>query len=234
MYAERAMASEPTHFGALTTAGEILTRLWRAEEAIPILRYVSKRDPLSVYHFDNLAKAYMTAGQYESAEEAYQVVQILEPDDADWPGWGIGLTSLLQGKASEALHYFDENVTDMPLRWHGKMLALHDMGRTEEALTELGRLLDAAGRIEDEPGLLGIYWFIGTAYAWSGAVDEAFEYFEKQRDVFPRIFTSMGDSPLYASLRDDPRWQPFLASVGLDPDSLASVPFNPRLPSAIR
>ena len=48
------------------------------------------------------------------------------------------------------------------------------------------------------------------------------------------MFTNMGDSPLYANLRDDPRWHPFLASVGIDPDSQASVEFNPRLPSGIR
>jgi hypothetical protein len=44
----------------------------------------------------------------------------------------------------------------------------------------------------------------------------------------------MGESPLYANLRDDPRWRPFLASVRLDPDFLASAEFNPRLPPEIR
>jgi TolB-like protein len=229
MYAERALESEPTDPNALTTAGEILTRLWRAEQAIPILRYASERDPLNANHFQNLAGAYLDAGQYESAEEAYRTDLILAPEHKDWTRWGIGLALLLQGKASEALQHFDESLDhDHPLRWHGKTLALHDLGRTDDALAELAQLLEVDFELPN------IHWVIGSAHAWIGATDEAFGFFEKQREVDHAIFMSMGDSPLYANLRDDPRWRPFLASVELDPDFLASVEFNPRLPSEIR
>ena len=234
MYAERALESEPTHFGALTTAGEVLTRLWRAEQAVPILRYATERDPVNSHHFDNLSQAYLNAGQYALAEEALRVLLVLEPDD-DFAEWQIGLALLLQGRAREALQLFDENLgDDHPLRWHGKTLALYALGRTDEALSELARLLEAAELFEDNPDYMAIYWFIGTAYAWIGATDEAFDAFAKQREWVPWLFTSMGDSPLYANLRDDPRWHPFLVSVNVDPDFLASVEFNPRLPSEIR
>ena len=234
MYAERALRSEPTHFGALTSAGEVFTRLQRPEQAIPILRYAVERDPVNYYHFDNLSKAYFHAGQFALAEEVLRVMQVLEPDD-DFSPWLIGLALLLQGKSSEALQQFEENLgDDHPLRWHGRALALHALGRTDEALSELARLLEAAELFEDNPDYMGIYWFIGTAYAWIGATDEAFDAFAKQREWVPWLFTSMGDSPLYANLRDDPRWHPFLVSVNVDPDFLASVEFNPRLPSEIR
>jgi TolB-like protein len=234
MYAERALASEPTHFGALTSAGEVFTRLWRPEQAIPILRYVSERDPLSSYHFDNLSKAYLNAGQYTRAEEAVRVVLVQEPDD-QLAEWRLGLTVLLQGKASEALQRFSDHIADEhPLRWHGRLLALHALGRTDDALLEMDRLLEASKLVEENPDFGGIYWFIGTAYAWMDMADEAFGAFEKQREVVPWLFTSMADSPLYANLRDDPRWQPFLASVGIDPEYLASIEFNPRLPAEIR
>jgi len=227
VFGERALESEPTNPNALTTAGEILTRLWRPEQAVPILRYASDRDPLNAYHFWNLARAYLSAGQYESAEEAYRTYLVLEPDDEE-AEWGIGLALLLQGKASEALRHFNENIGDMPLRWHGKTLALHHLGRNDDARSELARLLEVDA---DEPD---IYWFIGTAYAWIGATDEAFGSFEKQQAMLPEVFNLYGDSPLYANLRDDLRWRPFLASVNLDPDFLASVEFNPTLPSEIR
>jgi len=229
MYAERALESEPTHFGALTTAGEVLTRLWRAEQAIPILRYASERDPVNSYHFENLGGAYLDAGQYASAEETLRVYEVLEPDDESWPRWQLGLALLLQGKASEALQHFDENFVDgHPLRFHGKTLALHDLGRADEAAAELARLLEV------DPNQPAIKWVIGTAYAWLGAKDEAFDYFERQKEEAPMAFTSMANSPLYANLRDDPRWLPFLTSVNLDPDFLASIEFNPRLPAEIR
>jgi len=229
MYAERALESEPTHFGALTTAGEILTRLWRAEQAIPILRYASERDPVNSYHFGNLGNAYLDAGQYASAEEAFRVYEVLEPDDQSWPRWQLGLALLLQGKAGEALQHFDENfVEDHPLRFHGKTLALHDLGRADDAAAELARLLEV------DPNQPAIDWVIGTAYAWLGAKDEAFGYFERQKEAAIMAFTSMANSPLYANLRDDPRWLPFLISVNLDPEFLASIEFNPRLPAEIR
>ena len=229
MYAERALESEPTHFGALTTAGEVLTRLWRPEQAIPILRYARERDPLSSYHFENLGGAYLDAGRYAAAEEVLRVYQVMEPDDESWPRWQLGLALLLQGKASEALQFYDGNFVDgHPLRLHGKTLALHDLDRQKDAAAELSRLLEVD---LDTPN---IEWVIGTAYAWLGAKDEAFSYFEKQKEEAPMAFTSMANSPLYANLRDDPRWQPFLASVGLAPEFLASIEFNPRLPAEIR
>jgi len=231
MYAERALESEPTHFDALTTAGEILTRLWRAEQAIPILRYASERDPLNTYHFENIAHAYLNAGEYASAEEALRTVQLHSPDVGDWIEHEIGLALLLQGKANEALQHFNDNIDeDNPELWHGRTLALHELGRTDDALAELARLLE----VDPGPGREAIYWFIATAYAWIGATDEAFSFFDKQRELHTWVFTSVGDSPLYSNLRDDPRWRPFLASVKLDPDFLASVEFNPRLPSEIR
>ncbi len=183
VFAERALASEPTHFGALTTAGEVLTRLWRAEQAIPILRYASERDPLGSHHFENLAGAYMDAGQYELAEEAYRVYQVLEPDDESWPKWGIGVAMLLQGKATEALQHFDDRFPFYhPLRKHGKVLALHRLGRIDDSLAELERLLEVD---RDMPG---IKWLIGSAYAWIGATDEAFAFFERQREASTMIF----------------------------------------------
>jgi hypothetical protein len=229
-HAERALQSEPTNPDTLTTAGEILDRLWRAEQAIPILRYASQRDPLNVYHFENLAGAYLNAGQYALAEEAFRTVLVLSPED-DWARHGIGIALLMQGKANEALRHFDENLgDDHPLRWHGMTLALHDLDRTHDAQAELAKLVAVIG----EPLVENIYWLVGTAYAWIGATDEAFGFLEKQREAQPRIFTSFGDSPLYVNLRDDPRWRPFLASVKIDADFLASVEFNPRLPSEVR
>ena len=169
----------------------------------------------------------MSVGQYELAEEARRVELVLSPDD-DFTKWGIGLALLLQGKTSEALQYFDENLdAQHPLRWHGKVLALHDLGRTDEALAELAKLLEV------DPGTPIIHWLIGTAYAGIGETDKAFAYLEKQREEGRWLFTSVAESPLYANLPADPRWESFMASVGRDPDFLASVEFNPTLPSEI-
>lgn len=227
-YVERALQTEPTYPDALNAAAVVLTRLWRAEEAIPIARYASDRDPMATFVTWNLARAYLNAGRYKEAEETFRA-HIVSVPDARRALAGIGLALLLQGNAAEALRQFDEQVDDAALRLWGQALALHDLGRSDDAMSALAELINLQG-------VHGMYhwWLTGTAYAWMGFVDEAFEYFEKQRDADSGSFRVEADSPLYDNLRDDPRWQPFLASVELDPDFLASVTFNPKLPSEIR
>lgn len=227
-YVEHALQSEPTYLDALNTAVVVLTRLWRAEEAIPIARYARDRDPLNTFVTWNLARAYLNSGRYREAEETFRTHIVSFPNGIRTSA-GIGLALLLQGKAAEALQQFDEKVDDVGFRLWGQALALNDLGQPDDAMSALDELIefDGAG---------GQYhlWLVGTAYARMGSVDEAFEYFEKKRDVDSGIFRVEADSPLYDNLRDDLRWRPFLASVELDPDFLASVEFNPNLPSEIR
>jgi len=226
-FAERALASEPTHFAALTTAGEIMVRLWREEEGIEILRYVAERDPLSPHHYDNIAEAYLNAGAAERAEEAFRTILTLFPDYGGRAPWGIGLALLLQGKPSEAIPEFENMPEGHPLRSHGIALALHDLGRHDDAQAALDGLLDV------DRGTPNIEWFIATAYAWFGDIDAAFEFLGQQRQEAYPFFFFMGNSPLYENLRDDPRWLPFLESIKLDPASLRSVDFDPTLPPGI-
>jgi len=227
-YVERALQTDPTYSDALNTAAVVLTRLWRAEEAIPIARYASSRDPMNTFVTWNLARAYLNAGQYREAEETFRAHIVFFPD-APRASAHIGLAMLLQGKSAEALQQFDEQVDDAALRLWGQVLALNDLGQLDEATSALAELIEL-------DGVDGRYhwWLVGTAYAWMGSVDDALESFEKQRDADSGIFRVEADSPLYDNLRDDPRWRSLLASFELDPDFLASVEFNPKLPSAIR
>ena len=226
-FAERALESEPTHFVALTTAGEIMVRLWREEEGIRILRYVVERDPLTPYHHDNIADAYLNAGAPERAEAAFRTILTLFPDYGGWAPWGIGLALLLQGKPSEAMPEFENMPEGNPLRLHGTALALHDLGRREDAQAAFDELLQV------ERGTPNVEWFIATAYAWFGDIDAAFEFLGQQRQEAVPFFFFMGNSPLYQNLRDDPRWLPFLESINLDPATLRSVEFDPTLPPGI-
>lgn len=228
-YAERALQSEPTHFDALSTAGEIMLRLWKEEEAIAILSFVAERDPLSPHHFNNIGNAYLNAGKFELAQNAYRTVLALSPDDLAWASWGIGLALLMQEKTNEALQHFEEMLPEEhPLRAQGIALALHDLGQPEAAQVAFDRLLEVD---RDTPN---IEWVIAMTFAWYGETDAAFEFLAQQRAEAYEFFFFMGDNPLYDRLRDDSRWLPFLESIQLDPKSRASIEFNPALPSGIR
>jgi tetratricopeptide (TPR) repeat protein len=224
-HAEKALAIEPTHTDALNTAVVVLTRLWRTEEAIPVARYAWERDPLNTFVIWNLARAQFNAGEYEAAAETWRAFTTFNPDAVHAQS-KIGLSILLQGRPEDALGHFRTAVADKALSLHGQVLALYDLGRIAEANAAFDQLQ------KDEASHA---YLVGTAAAWIGNVDEAFAMFETVREeTSGSIFRVEADSPLYANLRDDPRWLPFLASVELAPEYLASVEFNPRLPRELR
>ena len=223
---ERALSIDPTNPDVLNTAVVLLTRLWRSGEAIPLARYARERDPLSTFVVWNLARAYRNNGEHAAAAETLADIVALNPE-AVRAAWGIGFALLLQSEKEQALAHFDNHVSDPAYRLHGRVLALHDLGRSAEANAALKELLEL-----DESNAYA--YLIGTAYAWIGDLDNAFRYLEMERDTGEgSIFRVEANSPLYANLGNDPRWLPFLESVELAPEFLASVEFNPRLPPGI-
>ena len=38
--------------------------------------------------------------------------------------------------------------------------------------------------------------------------------------------------PMFDNLRDDPRWNEFLVSVGIDPEKILLIEFDPEIPVA--
>lgn len=230
-FVERALEKDPLNDRALNTAVVLLTRLWRPEQAVPIAQYTADRDPLFMAGKWNLARAQFTSGAFAAAEETYRAIATVAGDDARRAPWLAGLASLLQGKHEEALEQFAGNVTIEELGLHGLVLALHDMGRFEESQSALAEL----NAIEGLGEVRNLAFLKGTASAWTGNLDDAFRYLEEQKKVGEGgYFRVAANSPLYRNLRDDPRWIPFLKSVELDPEVLAAVEFNPRLPAAIR
>ena len=206
-----------------------MTRLWREEEAQAIARYATERDPLNTHAIWNLARAQLNGGQYELAEQTMRTFQALNPTSLQAP-WSIGLSLLLQSKPEAALQVFVDQVPDDAMQLHGKTLALYELGRIDEYEAALGELIG----LKDADDLIALWPFlVATACAWTGNLDDAFKYLEKQRQLNSGIFRVAANSPLYENLKDDPRWLPFLASVELAPEHLASVEFNPRLPVGI-
>ena len=221
MHFERALAREPTNTEALNGAGVLLTRLWREEEAVPILRYTAERDPLNTHVAWNLARVYLINRQFELAEQAARTLQALNPDSIQAP-WQIGLSLLLQSKPEAALQQFVDDVPETALQLHGKTLALHELGRIDEANAALTELIELEVTGESK-------WFwpflVATASAWMGDIDDAFTYLEMQSELYSGVFRINANSPLYENLKDDPRWAPFLESVELAPERL-TLPSN--------
>ena len=73
-----------------------------------------------------------------------------------------------------------------------------------------------------------------NAYAWTGNADEAFRYLEIAAKEASGIRCIISTDPFFRRLHDDPRWLPFLLSIGQAPEQLAEIEFNPRLPDDLQ
>ena len=71
---------------------------------------------------------------------------------------------------------------------------------------------------------------IASVYAWRGQDDQAFAWLEKARQASDPNLSSALIEPLFARLHDDPRWLPFLRSIGLAPEQLAKIQMKVTLP----
>ena len=83
------------------------------------------------------------------------------------------------------------------LRLQGTALALHNLGRQDEADGALAALI----AIQDMGDYEAIWpYLIATAYAWFGDADKAFEYLEKQRETWSGFLRVEAHSPLYQKI----------------------------------
>jgi hypothetical protein len=87
-------------------------------------------------------------------------------------------------------------------RFFGIALAQYARGRLEESDAALRELIEKHADATYQ---------IGEAYAFRGEVDAAFEWLERDR---ANAFGEMMWDPLLRNLHSDPRWEPFLRTMG--------------------
>ncbi len=68
---------------------------------------------------------------------------------------------------------------------------------------------------------------VALVYAWAGNLDQAFFWLEKERETGAGSgWTQILGYPQVKNLAGDPRWLPFLRSVGAAPEQLSAIEFN--------
>jgi serine/threonine-protein kinase len=120
------------------------------------------------------------------------------------------LTSLLEGRAEEALHVIRTSQVDDEDRLHIEALAEHSLGhdaRSRRALDELTSRYSILMPFE-----------IASAYAWRGERDAAFEWLDRCDRQLDSGLMFVKRWPLLRDLRADPRWSRFLQGVNLPVD----------------
>ena len=104
----------------------------------------------------------------------------------------------------------------------GLAMAYHALGQAAESEAALTGLME-----EHEEG-----WAYNIAYvlAFRGEPDRAFQWLDKAVEYNDPGLSETPAEILFANIQEEPRWLPFLESIGKSPAQLAAIEFGVRLP----
>jgi tetratricopeptide (TPR) repeat protein len=218
---QESVRSDPSNPVVLFNAARVAAGIGRPELSARISEFIVARDPLFFWANLNLADYYLHAERIDEALRQYQAAIAINPSDGVVQ-WKYGLALLVAGQPEAALAAFESQDPYVPYGVHGLALAYHDLGRLDESAAKLDELVELESAV----------WPFGLAraYAWIGDADEAFRYLERTASETPGFLGGVGRHPLFLKLHNDPRWMPFLESVGQAPKQLERIPLNIELP----
>lgn len=132
----------------------------------------------------------------------------------------IGFSLMSEGNLEGALDEFGLE-PDPGFRLQGLAIIYHALGRaadSDAALHELTESYDSRAAL------------IARVYAYRGEAGQAFYWLNRAAQSHDPLLQVYIHSPWFDNIRSDPRWLPFLESLGLSPAQLAKIEFNFKLP----
>jgi tetratricopeptide (TPR) repeat protein len=214
-YLNKALALDPTDLGTLVQARDLLVNLGRPEEAIRVMRYVVARDPLNPWMSHRLGRAYSAAGRYEDALAVFR--RLYPHADSPPARRHIGILLVRTGEPAAALPLLLALPDGSLWRDYGLAIAYHALGRERESDEAMARMIEFERVVSAQ---------IAAAYASRGDADATFEYLEKAARYGDSGLSEIHSGRMFDFLRDDPRWLPFLESIGLAPAQLDGIVVN--------
>ena len=133
----------------------------------------------------------------------------------------VDVALLEKGEPEAALAAIQQE-SSAPFRLIGLALAYHALGQAVESDAALAALIE-----KYEQG-----WAYNIAYvlAFRSEADRAFEWLDRAVKYNEPGLSRIAVYIIFANIRSDPRWLPFLESIGKSPEQLAAIEFKVRLP----
>jgi TolB-like protein/predicted TPR repeat methyltransferase len=223
-YTERALALDPGNRQVLLAAGFATRSLGRLDAAVAVYRRMIALDPAAPGAYGQLGKVLSFSGQNDEAVGAFRKVIELSPT---FPGVRHWLSLVLLGdghdraKAEQSLAL----AADEPgacYRLEILAMSYHALGKAADSDAAMAELAATC----EEPASYNIAY----AHAFRGEADQAFAWLEKALQHNDSGLNEIVSQPMFASIRNDPRWLPFLRKFGRSPEQLAAIPFKVTLP----
>jgi tetratricopeptide (TPR) repeat protein len=217
---ERALALEPTNPYILLQAGILAESLDRVDDAVAIMKYVVARDAVNPVAHYYLGRFYYYAGQPDEAIASLRTALRLSPGFSS-AQLLIGLALLQKGEFNAALAAMQEESHE-GWRLLGLAIVHHALGQVAESDAALAELIEKYD--QRLPAAIAI------VLALRGEADRAFEWLDRAAQDKDPLLSITVVTPLFVNLIDDPRWLPFLESIGKSPAQRAAIEFNVPLP----
>ena len=216
----RALDLSPGDVVTIASASMMSSRLSRNEQATRLAERALELDPTSPARHANLSMMYEKSGRFDEALEFIDRLLVLSPDYFG----AHSMRAFLLAESGDLEGALEEMEKETFETWR-------DIG--------FATLYPMAGRIEESDRILedliqnhaeNWSYFIASIYASRRESDLAFEWLETAISNRDSSLSGAADDRLLQNLHADPRWLPFLQSIGKAPEQLAEIDFNVSLP----
>jgi tetratricopeptide (TPR) repeat protein len=217
---ERALELGPTDLDILSDAAVLAQSLGRLDQAIALQEYVVVRDPVNASGHRRMGYSYLLAGRLDDAIASFRTALTLSPGQLGAQQL-IGVALLGKGEAEAALTAMQQELGES-WRQIGLIMAHHKLGQAVESDAALAKSVEMAERTAA--------YNIAFTLAFRGEADHAFEWLDKAVKYNDPGLSQVTCMPMFANIHGDPRWIPFLESLGKSPQQLDSISFKVTLP----
>jgi len=215
-----ALSLEPKNLIVLSYSAGLLKTLGRLDESVAIQEYDVAHDPLHPVARSTLGWDYLIAGRPDEAIATARTLLMLSPGSV-WTHSLLGLALLRKGENEAALKAIQKESDELS-RLLSLVMAYHALGQETESDAALAELI---GKYKQT-------WpyFIAAVVAYRGEADRAFAWLEKAATYGDSSLSLIAGETWFSSLYEDPRWLPFLESIGRSPAQLDAIEFKVTLP----
>ncbi len=165
---------------------------------------------------NNQGDSYLSAGRLDQAITSFRTALTLSPGYTG-AQYRIGVALLLKGESESALAAMQQEAFEA-WRLLGLVMAHQAVGQVAASDTVLAELIEKYEQ--------GAAYNIAYVMAFRGEADRAFEWLQKAVFYNDPGLAEIANEPLFANIKSDPRWLPFLESVGKSPTQLAAIEFE--------
>ena len=208
-----ALEHDPGNVETNMLYGSVLYFNNQLEKGLVFSRKAVELDPLSLEALSRLAGQQSRQGDCEIIKDLRERVVEIEPDYGRVNGYVAYCLLAFGNDPSEAMIWLDKERLEW-MRRAGKAIALHKLGRKDQAQAEMDFMMDAYGDTAA--------FQYAQVYAQWGEKTKALEWLQTALEVGDPGALNIFVDPLLDPLHEEPWYEELLLQAGFDPDMSGS------------